>query len=93
MRTSSNPVKNLKMIRPTYSRSDRMRELLDRYFFEPALTGAPGSSALWASARRVCLRLVDIRQLEGDPFGLDGDNDGYGCEWRPPPRREGGKWQ
>lgn len=43
MRTFANPLKNLKMIRPSYSRSDRMGELLDRYFFEPALTGAPGS--------------------------------------------------
>lgn len=61
MRTFSNLVKNLKMIRPTYSRSDRMGELLDRYFFEPALTGAPGSRTSRVELRR----LGEIEALRG----------------------------
>jgi NTE family protein len=35
MRVIVNPIKNLKMIFPNYSRSDRIGELYDRYFYRP----------------------------------------------------------
>jgi predicted acylesterase/phospholipase RssA len=42
MRTFADLVSNLKMIAPTYSRSDRLGELFDRYFYLPASTGVVG---------------------------------------------------
>lgn len=37
MRTFLNPMKNIRMSLPTYSRSDRIGELYDRYFYRPVL--------------------------------------------------------
>lgn len=63
MRTFSNPLKSLKMIRPTYSRSDRIGELLDRFFFEPGLTGEVGS-------RRSKVEMRRLGELEAERNGV-----------------------
>jgi predicted acylesterase/phospholipase RssA len=62
MHTFSNLISNLKMIRSSYSRSDRMGEILDREFFCKALNGKRG-----ARGAKVPLKsLHEIEQKRGD---------------------------
>lgn len=61
MRTFSNPWKNWKMYRRDYSRSDRMAELYDRYFYAPVVGEELGP--------RPALRDVRIQPL-GAPQGF-----------------------
>jgi NTE family protein len=55
MRTFVNPLKNIRMTWPDYSRSDRIGELYDRLLYRPAL--APGRE-----------RMVEMRELKIFPF-------------------------
>lgn len=55
MRTFVNPLKNIRMTRPDYSRSDRIGELYDRLLYRPAL--APGRD-----------RMIEMRELKIFPF-------------------------
>lgn len=55
-RTFVNPLKNLKMMLPNYSRSDRLGELYDECFYRPVL--APGSG-----------EMIQMRQLKILPAG------------------------
>lgn len=67
MRTFVNPWKNLKMMAPWYSRSDRLGELYDELFYRPV--AAPGSDQM------VQMRSLKIRPREsGGDFRPDEHN-------------------
>ncbi|MDH7478476.1 MAG: patatin-like phospholipase family protein, partial [Syntrophomonadaceae bacterium] len=66
MRTFLNPLKNLRMSRPDYSRSDRIGELYDQIFFRPVLR--PGSR------RPVEMRELEIRPRPGRQAGGTSQN-------------------
>lgn len=69
MRTFINPLKALRMALPNYSRSDRIGELYDEYFYRPVLD--PNRTTL------IAMRELKIQPKGAKPdFNPQDDNDG-----------------
>lgn len=65
-RVWSNPVKNLQMAGPRYSRSDRIGDLYDRYLYKPIWKERHGERARkrWGAERQIELRELLIHPLD-----------------------------
>ena len=73
MRTFLNPLKNLRMIRANYSRSDRIGELYDELLYRPGLAVA--------GRKMVEMRELKIAPPENAGFYPRRDNPGRRCGW------------
>jgi len=66
-RVFANPLKNLEMLlRPDYSRSDRIGDLYDRHLYKPAW-GEKRENRSWGRQRQ-----IEMRELLIDPHGVAG---------------------
>ena len=66
----TNAFKNMRMFRPSYSRSDRIGDLYDRYFYKGAWEKPLGTRSL-GREEQIELRKLKIEPADTNGFDLD----------------------